>query len=254
MPCPRRRIGSNIPRNSTASGTDPHGDKREDDPLADLPPLEDEQWIDRDWELSDELHNVQWLLRSGQVVTQSGQMSPHAQPSPHGERSPSHASPTHPRIDRLAAHAATPTRSGSANSGGNRTRGKTSLPGWAALLSGLTALACGVVLLGWSYVDARPELWDVGLPIALSGQAVLLVGLVLHLQSIWIRHQETSGQLEMLDGEIQQLHVLRRTAQEREHSESFYSHLADGAAPQVLLADLKGQLDRIVARLDPPQR
>ncbi len=32
-------------------------------------------------------------------------------------------------------------------------------------------------------------------------------------------------------------------------SQSFYAHMADGATPQMLLADLKGQLDMIALKM-----
>jgi len=54
--------------------------------------------------------------------------------------------------------------------------------GWLGVLAqvviavGLMALACGSVLLVWSLAAGRNELWNLGLPLALGGQVVVLAG------------------------------------------------------------------------------
>ena len=107
------------------------------------------------------------------------------------------------------------------------------------------AFVCGGVLLGWSAIGGRQDLWSLGLPLTLVGQAGLIVGLVLQLETLWQTNRATSQTLQNLDGEI---HELRHstTLLTNSHSnpaQSFYLHLAEGASPHLLLADLKGQLD-----------
>ena len=46
---------------------------------------------------------------------------------------------------------------------------------------GTTAGACGAVLLLWSTIRLRPELWQLGLPIAMIGAGLLLIGVFLQL-------------------------------------------------------------------------
>ena len=105
--------------------------------------------------------------------------------------------------------------------------------------------------MGWSLSTGRPELWTVGLPTALAGQIVLLIGLVLQIDRLWHDNREAAAKLDNVD---QQLHELKTatTLLSRDQgpaSTTFYSHLASGAGPQLLLADLKGQLDLLAMKL-----
>lgn len=116
---------------------------------------------------------------------------------------------------------------------------------WAALSLGVMSFVCGGVLLGWSAIAGRQDLWSIGLPLALVGQAGLIVGLVLQLETLWQTNRATSQTLQSLDGEIHELrHSTTLLTQSRSNpSQSFYLHLSEGASPHLLLADLKGQLD-----------
>jgi hypothetical protein len=113
------------------------------------------------------------------------------------------------------------------------------------------AFVCGAVLLIWSYVEQRDELWSIGLPFALVGQAGLIIGLVLQLDGLSQNNRRTSETLYELDD---QLHELKQAATQltvahSSPSQSFYAHFADGAQPHLLLADLKGQLDLLATKL-----
>jgi phage FluMu protein Com len=117
-----------------------------------------------------------------------------------------------------------------------------------ALWLGTAALVCGGVLLGWSVFGARSELWKYGLPIAAGGQIVFLIGLVLQLDRIW---HDGRRAVDRLDDE---LHDIKTTttllgAIHGPSSAAFYTHLAGGANPQLLLSDLKSQLDLLAIKL-----
>lgn len=121
---------------------------------------------------------------------------------------------------------------------------------------GLMTFVCGGVLLGWSLLSGRGELWSLGLPLILAGQASLIVGLVFQLDGLSQSNRETSQTLEELDD---QLHDLQHatTMLGTTHSggaRSFYAHMAEGASPQMLLTDLKGQMDLLAVRLAQAQR
>ena len=122
---------------------------------------------------------------------------------------------------------------------------------WTALSLGITTLVCGSVLLGWSLVTDRADLWAIGTPIALVGLVGLLIGLILQLDRLWQDNRRAVTKLDRLDN---QLHDLRTTTSllSTTHSSpatAFYAHMAEGANPQLLLADLKGQLDLLSVRL-----
>lgn len=48
----------------------------------------------------------------------------------------------------------------------------------AILAIGLASSACGGSLVGWSAYSSRPELWSIGIPIAIAGQLAMLIALV----------------------------------------------------------------------------
>ena len=122
---------------------------------------------------------------------------------------------------------------------------------WLVLLFGLMGMACGGVLVGWSLIAGRQDLWPIGLPIALVGQIVLVMGVILQMGRLWNDHSRTSDKLDHMDERLADLKsttALLGTT----HSTpamSFYSHLAGGANPQLLLADLKGQLDLLALKM-----
>ena len=112
-------------------------------------------------------------------------------------------------------------------------------------------LVCGGILLGWAKWEARPELWEMGLPIALCGQFGLMLGLIVQLDFLWRVNRHTATKLEEVGD---QLHDLNQTAAmlgttHTAPAQAFYTHLAEGANPHLLLADLKGQLDLLAMRM-----
>ncbi len=122
---------------------------------------------------------------------------------------------------------------------------------WPALMLGMMAFTCGGVLLGWSFATGRGDLWTYGMPAVLAGQGLLVLGLVLQLEGLWQSNRDTRETLVGLDRELSELRhttsILSTT-----HSapgQSFYAHMAEGASPHLLLADVKGQLDVIAMRL-----
>ena len=122
---------------------------------------------------------------------------------------------------------------------------------WSVLSLGLMTFAFGAVLLGWSFWMGRADLWRLGMPFTLAGQATLVIGLALQLDGLWRSNQASAESVHELDN---QLDELRRatTLLSTSHSgpsQSFYSHMASGAGPHLLLADLKSQLDLLAIKL-----
>jgi len=127
---------------------------------------------------------------------------------------------------------------------------------WSILSLGLVAFIFGGALLAWSFVASRGDLWAWGMPLTLGGQALLLIGVVLQLDGLWHNNCQTAEALDELDEQIDSLRhstsLLGST-----HStaaQSFYAHAAGGASPQMLLADLKGQLDILAVKLAQDKR
>jgi hypothetical protein len=126
-----------------------------------------------------------------------------------------------------------------------------SLLAWTILSVGMSVFACGGVLVAWSLLASRDDLWPIGMPLALLGQAGLVLGLVLQLDGLWNSNRRTADSIEALDDElvrVRQATTLLASAHSTP-AQSFYVHLAEGAAPQLLLADLKGQLDLLAGQM-----
>lgn len=116
---------------------------------------------------------------------------------------------------------------------------------------GLMTFVCGAVLLAWHFLDAQEHLWRIGLPLTLGGQVALLFGLLVQLESLWQHNRGASATIDDLD---QQIDELRKTTSVMSNAnsgaaKSFYVHMAEGAGPEILLADLKGQLDVLAVKM-----
>lgn len=110
---------------------------------------------------------------------------------------------------------------------------------WYLVSLGVTGCVCGGALLVWSSLGSRPELQTAALLSTLGGQAFLILGLVAQLDSLWRSHADAQQKLEAMNDDLAGL----RHSASGPYSQSFYTHLAQGASPKTLLADLKGQLD-----------
>jgi hypothetical protein len=122
---------------------------------------------------------------------------------------------------------------------------------WLIMAIGLMAFSCGGVLLGWSLISARTDLWDLGLPVTIGGQVVLLFGLILQLERMWQNNRYAVDKLKEVDErlcEIKQTQSLLGV-NHGSSSQAFYAHMAGGANPSMLLADLKEQLDMLAIKL-----
>lgn len=202
------------------------------------------------WQLEDDLRTaarlVQSLRGSGRLprATDDDTTAP-AFDTGHASLPPWHAPPSStpaPPAERLQRR---PPR-----------RRKSSFFSWAMLSLGLMTFVCGGVLLGWSLFTERAELWNLGMPLVLVGQAALIAGLVFQLDGLWQSNRETSRTLDELDHQLDDLKHAT-TLLGSSHScgaRSFYAHLAEGASPQLLLTDLKGQMDLLALRLAQQRR
>lgn len=112
-------------------------------------------------------------------------------------------------------------------------------------MMGLIAGVGGVSVLAWSVAESRGDLWNIGISAIVAGGVVFLLGLVLQLERIWHNSRFAIHKLRQIDTHLQDLE--RTTASlgvtHGSASQAFYSHMAEQANPQLLLSDLKGQID-----------
>jgi hypothetical protein len=67
---------------------------------------------------------------------------------------------------------------------------------WLFLAGGLMAFACGAVMLGWSVVEGRDDLWSLGIPLALGGQGAIIFGLLGLVEAAGQRQKAITTALE----------------------------------------------------------
>ncbi len=129
---------------------------------------------------------------------------------------------------------------------------------WLSLALGTIGFVCGGVLMGWSLATGRQEFWfwTIGAPVALVGQIALLVGMVLQLDRMRRDNRRAAAKLDNVDEQLRDLKTTT-TLLSTSHgpaSTTFYSHFAGGASPQLLLTDLKSQLDLLAIRIAQDER
>jgi hypothetical protein len=205
--------------------------------------LSDPPLLDDDWQLTAELRGVDRLVdRLRRVTAEPAHQSPSAGP--------------HLSLGGVPIPSAMGRLQSSGDALPSPRRQKNNLVAWTLLSLGLATFVCGAVLLGWSFLENRADLWSIGMPLTLAGQAGLLVGLVLQLEGLWQSNRHTEATLTDLDGKLSQLRHAT-TMLSTTHSspaQSFYVHMAEGASPQLLLADLKGQIDLLSQQMAVHQR
>ncbi len=128
--------------------------------------------------------------------------------------------------------------------------GRTAIAFWTALSLGLTAFAAGA-MLGWTFAEERPAMWNFGYSMMVAGQAGLLFALVLQLDPIWQNGRRAVSQLDQVGSQLKDLKrttALLGTTQGAA-AQAFYAHMAEQASPELLVADLKGQLDMLAVSM-----
>jgi hypothetical protein len=123
---------------------------------------------------------------------------------------------------------------------------------WFVTFIGFTSLAVGLGMIGWTIAHGGSEFWDQALALTLAGQGTLIFGLVLVVTRLWRASRWANSKLQEVHGELGQL---QRTADALSAmrgggAPAFYAELVRGASPQMLLTNLKGQLDQLATRLN----
>lgn len=128
---------------------------------------------------------------------------------------------------------------------------RSQLIAWLMASFGASLLGLGIGLGGWSLFGDRPSLWNPALAAAIGGQGLLIVGLLQLLSSLWNAARLASSKLALMHDELRRL---RRTTEaeagRRDASAAaFYADLTRDAPPEMLMGNLRGQLDRLASRL-----
>ena len=192
--------------------------------------------FDDGWEAGEQLRDIERILypaRRRTAETADGREAVRCDP-PHAGLPRRHLPTTDERETARTAHGS-----------------KTSVFAWLTLALGSSGFVGGACLLAWSLTIGQQEMWRIGLPLMLGGQIVLLLGLALQIDRLRRENREAAARLGNVDERLDDLKAAA-TLLGTSHgpaATSFYSHFADGASPQLLLSDLKSQLDLLAMKI-----
>jgi len=122
---------------------------------------------------------------------------------------------------------------------------------WSLMCVGLMALACGGALMIWAYLSGRGEIWPVGIPIAVVGQVLLMVGLIMQVDHLWYynrRNVQASAALSQNLASSNQPVPAMHSGYPPPHFTAS-PELADSDS-QTTLDEIKGRLDRLTTALN----
>ena len=122
---------------------------------------------------------------------------------------------------------------------------------WLVVVVGALALVAGIGLVAWSLSAQQMTYWNLALGLTLGGQGTLILGLVLVVSRLWRSSRYAANKLQEVHTRLGNLqHAADALAAMRSGgAPAFYADLVRGASPQVLLANLKGQVDQLATQL-----
>ncbi|HEY4235299.1 MAG TPA: hypothetical protein VGM76_17845 [Lacipirellulaceae bacterium] len=121
---------------------------------------------------------------------------------------------------------------------------------WVTAFCGAGILGAGLGKLSWSLSSGRNDDWNIAVGLTLMGQGLLIFGLVLIAARLWRNSRYASSKLIDVHTQLGQLqHTTDALTAMRSGAPAFYAELVRGASPQMLLANLKGQLDQLATRI-----
>jgi hypothetical protein len=113
------------------------------------------------------------------------------------------------------------------------------------LLIGTSLFTAGATLVGVSFLDSNPHLWNWGVPLAIGGQCFFFFGLLLQLELLW-KHERTSSATTGSVAEKPSPWNPKRSVREMGGESGFGMQ---SVPPETLLRDLKSRLATLGDRL-----
>ena len=125
-------------------------------------------------------------------------------------------------------------------------RRKTSTACTFMIACGIAMFTCGAALIGFSFLGDQESLWRIGAPISLAGQAIILIGMVYQLDSIWRSTSKTKSHLLSVERRLNDIRIDRHEAVAQRAGDRFagHPHSHDAPSPEQSLAELGKRLDR----------
>jgi hypothetical protein len=140
---------------------------------------------------------------------------------------------------------------------GSRTREDSAKPTIASrliellLMAGVVGFIGGAGLLVWAAAFGLPEPWQWGMTTTIAAEGALILGLTWMAGRLWRNSRRINRQLEGVEGQLD--HIERLTGSlansRMSCSQHYYDHFSQGASSQMLLANLRGQVDQLAERM-----
>ncbi len=204
--------------------------------------------IANDWQSQQRARRMERELRRSTIETPAA-TTPHLQ-GPRRFDPPKQLFDSIQQVSAPIAVAITPQLASATYARPRRTQGGQVIA-WMIVVAGTITLASGIGLVAWSLAARQTLYWNLAIGLTLGGQGTLIFGLVLVLSHLWRNSRYASGKLQDVHtrlGQLQQTADVLATMRAG-GAPSFYTDLMRGASPQVLLANLKGQVDQLAARV-----
>ncbi len=125
------------------------------------------------------------------------------------------------------------------------------------LLCGLAGIAAGAGLLAWSAAtpwfsaNQSTPAWQWGMTTTIASQGMLIAGLVWMASRLWRNSRRVNRQLQGIDRQLAEIQYQTGSGSDRRTppSGAYYDHFARGASSQLLLANLRGELEQLSVRI-----
>ena len=119
------------------------------------------------------------------------------------------------------------------------------------LMCGLAGIAGGIGLLAWSATTRFAPAWQWGMTTTIASQGILIAGLVWMATRLWRNSRRVNRQLQGIDRQLGEIQYQTSFGSDRRATSSgpYYDHFARGASSQMLLANLRWQLEQLSARI-----
>jgi hypothetical protein len=122
---------------------------------------------------------------------------------------------------------------------------------WMLVVTGLVVGFFGLGLGGWSLLEGETVFWQAALVATLFGQGLVVFGLALLVARLWTSSRQANGRLLEAHVKLAKLDRAAESLLGQHHATAaaFYGELVRGASPQMLAANLQGQLDQLSGSL-----
>ena len=119
------------------------------------------------------------------------------------------------------------------------------------LVAGVAGFVGGAGLLVWAAAFQLPGPWQWGMTATIGAEGALILGLTWMAGRLWRNSRQLNRQLAGVEGQLHDIeHLTGSLAGSRmSSSQHYYDHFNQGASSQMLLANLRGQVDQLASKI-----